>query len=87
LIEVDLNGSKNGGLWVLEGLGGFSSSGLVSGDILIRDGIGSNIWEGRDELGVVWVVGVVSHGREGSSLGGGDEKGNGGGCQEFHYLI
>jgi hypothetical protein len=45
--------------------------------------VGSNIWESRDEFDVMWVV-VVSHGTEGSSLGGGDEGKNGSGCQEFH---
>ena len=67
MIEIGLDGGKNGVLWVLKGLSSFGSSSLVSSNILIRDGIGSNIRKGGDVLVVVWVV-VVSHGREGGSL-------------------
>jgi hypothetical protein len=86
LVEIGFDGSKSLWLWVLEGLSSFRSGGFMSSNILIRDGIGSNIRKGRDVLIWVWVV-VVSHGREGSTFRAGNEEGNNGRCQEFHYLI
>ena len=67
LVEIGFDGSEDSLLWVLKGLSSFSSGGFVSSNILIRDGIGSNIRKGRDVLVRVWVV-VVSHGAEGSSF-------------------
>ena len=79
LIEVGLDGGEELSLWVLLNLSSFSSGGLVSSDVLIGDGIGSNIWESRNVLNRVWVM-VVS--LDGS--GGGDKSAI---SQEFHYLI
>ena len=60
MIKIGLDGSKNGGLWVLKSFSGFGSGSLVSSNVLIRDGVGSNIRKSRDVLVVRWVV--VSHG-------------------------
>ena len=79
LIEVGLDGGEELGLWVLLNLGGFGSGGLVGSNILIGDGISSNIWESSNVLNRVWVV-VVSL----DSSGSGDKSAI---SQEFHYLI
>jgi hypothetical protein len=79
LVEVVFDGGHEFSLWVLLNLGSLSSSRLVSSNILIRDGVGSNIWEGRNVLNGVWVV-VVS----GDCGSRGDESAI---SQEFHYLF
>ena len=79
LIEIGLDGGEELSLWVLLNLSGLSSGRLVSGDVLIGNGISSDIWEGGNVLNRVWVV-VVS--LDGS--GGGDKSAI---SQEFHYLI
>jgi hypothetical protein len=79
LIEIGLDGGEELSLWVLLNLSGLSSGRLVSGDVLIGNGISSDIWEGGNVLNRLWVV-VVS--LDGS--GGGDKSAI---CQEFHYLI
>jgi hypothetical protein len=68
LLEIGFHGGEESSLWVLLDLGGFVSSRLVSGNIFLSDGIWSNIWEGRDEFVVGWVVSVSSKGRNGSAL-------------------
>ena len=78
LVEVSLDGGEELSLWVLLNLSGFGSSGLVSSDVLIGNGISSDIWESSNVLNRVWVM-VVS--LDGS--GGGDKSAI---SQEFHYL-
>jgi hypothetical protein len=80
LVEVTLDGGKELSLWVLLNLSGFSSSSLVSSNVLIGNGISSHIWESRDVLNGVWVVMVVSL----NSSSSGDKSAI---CQEFHYFI
>ena len=79
LVEVSLDGGEELSLWVLLNLSGFGSSGLVSSDVLIGNGISSDIWESSNVLNRVWVM-VVS--LDGS--GSGDKSAI---SQEFHYLI
>lgn len=79
LVEVGFDGGEELSLWVLLNLSSLSSGGLVGGDILIGNGISSDIWESRNVLNRVWVV-VVSL----DSSGGGDKSAI---SQEFHYLI
>jgi len=79
LVKVGLDGGEELSLWVLLNLSSLSSGGLVSSDILIGNGISSDIWESRNVLNRVWVV-VVS--LDGS--GGSDKSAI---SQEFHYLI
>tara|TARA_B110000503_G_scaffold104319_1_gene155632 strand:+ start:208 stop:750 length:543 start_codon:yes stop_codon:yes gene_type:complete len=79
LVEVSLDGGEELSLWVLLNLGGFTSSSLVSSDVLIGDGISSHIWESGNVLNGLWVV-VVSL----DSSSSGDESAI---SQEFHYFI
>ena len=79
LVEVTLDGGEELSLWVLLNLSGFGSSRLVSSDVLIGNGISSDIWESSNVLNRVWVM-VVS--LDGS--GSGDKSAI---SQEFHYLI
>jgi hypothetical protein len=79
LVEVSLDGGEELSLWVLLNLSGFGSSRLVSSDVLIGNGISSDIWESSNVLNRVWVM-VVS--LDGS--GSGDKSAI---SQEFHYLI
>ena len=79
LVKVSLDGGEELSLWVLLNLSGFGSSRLVSSDVLIGNGISSDIWESRNVLNRVWVM-VVSL----DSSGGGDKSAI---SQEFHYLI
>jgi hypothetical protein len=80
LVEISSNGSEEFSLWVFLNLSSFRSGGLVGSDVLIRDGIGSNIGESSNILNRVWVMVVVS--LDGS--GSGDKSAI---SQEFHYLI
>jgi len=83
LVQVELDSGEHLQLWVLLHLGSLGSGGLVGSDVLIRDGIGSNIWEGGHVLGGAWVVVVVvSHESRGRSSGNKSAV-----SQEFHYLI
>ena len=79
LVEIGLDGGEELSLWVLLNLSGLGSGALVSGDVLIGDGISSDIWESSNVLNRVWVM-VVS--LDGS--GSGDKSAI---SQEFHYLI
>ena len=79
LVEVTLDGGEELSLWVLLNLSGFGSSRLVSSDVLIGNGISSDIWESSNVLNRVWVM-VVS--LDGS--GSGDKSAI---SQEFHYFI
>ena len=60
LVEVSSNGGEELSLWVLLNLSSFRSSGLVGSDVLIRDGIGSDIGKSSNELNGMWVVVMVS---------------------------
>jgi len=51
LIKISLDGGEELRLWVLGNFSSFRSGSLMSGNILIRDGIGSNIRKGRDFSG------------------------------------
>ena len=51
MVKIGFDGSEDSLLWVLKGLSSFSSGGFVSSNILIRDGIGSNIRKGRESMG------------------------------------
>ena len=79
LVKVGLDGGHELRLWVLLNLSGFGSSRLVSSDVLIGNGISSDIWESSNVLNRVWVM-VVS--LDGS--GSGDKSAI---SQEFHYFI
>jgi len=88
LLEIGFHGGEESSLWVLLDLGGFVSSRLVSGNIFLSDGIWSNIWEGRDEFVVGWVVSVSSKGRNGSGISRSDESSDSDSIsEEFHYLF
>ena len=63
-LEISLDRGKKSSLWVLLNLGSLSSSGLMGSDVGISDGVGSHVWESRDEL--VSVVVVVSSSQDGS---------------------
>ena len=88
LFEIGFHGGEEGSLWVLLNLGGLRSGRLVRGNIFLSDGIWSNIWEGRDELHVGWVVSVSSKGRKVGGFSRGVESGNSDSIsKEFHYLF
>ena len=73
MIEIGLDGGKNGVLWVLKGLGSFGSSSLVSSNILIRDGISSNIRKGLESMSAS-IVNEKSDGKNRCNV------------EEFHYF-